>query len=99
MSALLPKPDIRTPPEHRRADNQRTRNESAIVSLSHGPAGVTKSIRSIYADYGTQWQEVAIPPQHGRIKAGRATAVIGIGAPTLVPTVSTKNGATQRTTQ
>jgi hypothetical protein len=26
----------------------------------------TKSIRSIYADYGTQRQEVAIPPQHGR---------------------------------
>jgi hypothetical protein len=38
-------------------------------------AGVTKSIRPIYADYGTQWQEVAVPPQHGRIKAGRATAV------------------------
>jgi hypothetical protein len=37
--------------------------------------GVAKSIRSIYADYGTQWQEVAIPPQHGRIKAGRAAAV------------------------
>ena len=35
----------------------------------------THSIRSIYADYGTQWQEVAIPPQHRRIKAGRATAV------------------------
>jgi hypothetical protein len=34
-----------------------------------------KSIRSIYADYGTQWQEVAIPPQHGRIKASRATTV------------------------
>jgi hypothetical protein len=36
------------------ADNQRARNESAIVSLSQGRAGVTKSIRSIYADYGTQ---------------------------------------------
>jgi hypothetical protein len=34
-----------------------------------------KSIRSIYANHGTQWQEVAIPPQHGRIKASRATSV------------------------
>ena len=68
-------PDRPRPPEHRRADNQRAHNESATVSLSHGRAGVTKSISSIYADYGTQWQEVAIPPQHGRIKAGRATAV------------------------
>ena len=33
------------------------------------------SIWSIYANYGTQRQQVAIPPQHGRIKAGRATAV------------------------
>src|SRR6516164_623622 len=33
------------------------------------------SIRSIYGDHGTQWQEAAIPPQHGRIKTGRATAV------------------------
>jgi hypothetical protein len=32
-------------------------------------------ITSIYADYGSQWQEVVIAPQHGRIKAGRATAV------------------------
>jgi hypothetical protein len=33
------------------------------------------SIRSVYADYGTQRQEVAIPRQHGRIEAGRAAAV------------------------
>ena len=33
------------------------------------------SIRSVYTYYGTHRQEVAIPPQHGRIKAGRATAV------------------------
>ena len=52
-----------------------TRNEFALLGVSQGRAGVTKSIRSIYADYGTQGQEVAIPPQHGRIKAGRATAV------------------------
>src|SRR5262249_62149172 len=51
------------------------RNGSAIVSVSRGRAGVTKSIRPIYADYGTQWQEVAIPPQHGRIKAGGAATV------------------------
>jgi hypothetical protein len=30
--------------------------------------GVAKSIRSIYADYGTQWQEVAIPPQRSRYR-------------------------------
>ena len=29
----------------------------------------------LYADYGTQRQEVAIPRQHGRIEAGRAAAV------------------------
>jgi opacity protein-like surface antigen len=68
-------PDRPTPRQHRRADNQRLAMKSATVSPSHGRAGVTKSIRSIYTDYGTQWQEVAIPPQHGRIKAGRATAV------------------------
>ena len=33
------------------------------------------SIRSVYTYYGTHRQEVTIPPQHGRIKAGRATAV------------------------
>ena len=33
------------------------------------------SIWSVYADYGTQWQEVAIPSQHWRIKTGRATTV------------------------
>jgi hypothetical protein len=38
-------------------------------------ADVTKSIRSIYADHRADWQEVAIPPQDGRIKAGRATTV------------------------
>jgi len=40
-----------------------------------GRAGVTKSIRSIYADYGTQRQQVAIPSHQRRIKAGRATAI------------------------
>src|SRR6516164_6487332 len=63
-------PDRPRPPEQRRADNQWVRNE-----FSHGRAGVTESIRSIYADDGTQWQEIATPPQHGRIKAGRATTV------------------------
>ena len=40
-----------------------------------GDSQEVTSIRSVYADYGTQWQEVAIPPKHGRIKAGRATAI------------------------
>src|ERR1051325_2790112 len=47
----------------------------------------SKSIRSIYSDHGTQWQEVAIPAQHGRIKAGRATTVQkqGVLASKLIP--------------
>ena len=51
------------------------------------PVSVAESIRSIYADYRTEWQEVAIAPQHGRIKAGRATAVQkqGVLATKLIP--------------
>jgi hypothetical protein len=48
---------------------------NAPGAISRGRAGVAKSIRSVYADYGTQRQEIAIPPQYGRIKAGRATTV------------------------
>src|SRR4029077_16893811 len=44
-------PDKPRPPEQRR-----------IVSLSHGRAGVTKSIGSIYADYGARGRGVPIPP-------------------------------------
>jgi hypothetical protein len=62
MSALPPKADI-----PRRDRNVRFGPNSDIA--------LTTSIRSVYADYGTQWQEVAISPQHRRIKAGRATAV------------------------
>ena len=79
---FVPKADMRTPranavvadrprpPEHRQPIISGLRNE-----FSHGRAGVTESIRSIYADDGTQWQEIATPPQHGRIKAGGATTV------------------------
>src|SRR6516165_8831673 len=79
---FMPKADMRTPranavvadrprpPEHRQPIISGLRNE-----FSHGRAGVTESIRSIYADDGTQWQEIATPPQHGRIKAGGATTV------------------------
>jgi len=33
------------------------------------------SIRPVYADYGPQWQEIAVPSHSRRIKTGRATAV------------------------
>lgn len=50
------------------------RNEH-LANIAAEKSQEAVSIRSVYADYRTQRQEVAIPPQHGRIKAGRATAV------------------------
>ncbi|MGB9410648.1 MAG: hypothetical protein WCB26_05445, partial [Pseudolabrys sp.] len=48
-----------------------------LMRTSPPPSKVREavSIWSIYANYGTQRQQVAIPPQHGRIKAGRAAAI------------------------
>jgi len=46
-----------------------------LIGSRRPESSLIRSIWSVYADYGTQWQEVAIPSQHGRIEAGRATAV------------------------
>src|SRR5262249_40424735 len=63
------------------------RAECPIVAALPPPRPGSASIRSVYADYGTQRQEIAIPPQHGRIKAGRAPAVQkqSVLAPKLIP--------------
>jgi len=44
-----------------------------IASLTQ--SGHDPSIFSVYADYGTHRQEVAIAPQRRRIKTGRGAAV------------------------
>jgi hypothetical protein len=60
--------------------------------MSWQPIQEVVSIRPVYADYGPQRQEVAIPSHRGRIKTGRATAVQkqSVLAPKLIAEESRK---------